>query len=88
MVRTRLWVCSALRASGGLAAATVPSATTVAASPNSHRRLARAVTPAPRSMASPSRTIGVALSVDRRASPAVVLVMNDLMIPPMAEGAA
>ena len=46
----------------------------------------RADSPLPSSMKSASRTRGVARSVERSASPAVVSVMNDLSQPPTVVG--
>ena len=61
--------------SGAEAAATTPAPKASRTSPLRRNRRATAETPAPRNTASPSRTSGVARSVDRMARPAVVSVM-------------
>src|ERR1700728_2806417 len=70
----------------GLATNTSVRASTDAPSPASWIRRATAVTPAPRSIAVPSKSRGDALSVDRMARPAVVSVMIHLRNAPIGDG--
>ena len=62
----------------GLLATTRPATRTAVTMPTTERRDHSAVSPLASSMKSASSTSGVARSVERRARPAVVSVMNDL----------